>query len=159
MQILYFNRSQLSADVEAAYGAKYCSNLHELLEISDVVSINCPLNASTTNLISDAEFASMKNGVYLINTARGAIVDERALKAALESGKVSRAGLDVLCNEPNVDPYFLESEKVIVQPHLGGLTDAAFRKAERECFENIRAYFRNGKPISAVAEIPAKDAS
>lgn len=158
MKILYFNRSQLSADIEAAYGAKYCSSLHELLAISDVVSINCLLNTSTTNLISDAEFTVMKHGVYLINTARGPIVEERALKQALESGKVTRAGLDVLCNEPNVDPYFLESEKVIIQPHLGGLTDVAFQKAERECFENIRAYFKDGKPISPVAQIPARKA-
>lgn len=95
----------------------------------------------------------MKDGVFLVNTARGAIIDESALKAALESGKVARAGLDVFCNEPNVDPWFWESEQVIVQPHLGGLTDMAFQRAERECLENIRAVFCTGKPKSPVIDI------
>jgi phosphoglycerate dehydrogenase-like enzyme len=123
---------------------------------SDVVSINCPLNAETTNLIGEAEFAAMKDGAFFVNTSRGAVVHEPSLIAALESGKVARAGLDVFCNEPNIDPYFLTSDKVIVQPHLGGLTDVAFRKAETECFENIRALFQKGKPNSPVMEITRK---
>lgn len=92
----------------------------------------------------------MKDGAFLINTARGAVIDEAALKAALTSGKVARAGLDVLCNEPNVDPWFFEQDNVVLQPHLGGLTDVAFQKAERECFENIRAFFETGKANSPV---------
>ncbi|KAK4545889.1 hypothetical protein LTR36_002453 [Oleoguttula mirabilis] len=150
MSITYHNRSQLPADVEAKYSAVYSPTLHDLLSKSDIVSVNCPLNASTTGLIAEAEFAAMKDESFLVNTARGAIVDEAALKAALESGKIARAGLDVLCDEPNVDPYFLQSDRVIVQPHMGGLTDVAFRKAERECFENIRAYFETGHPNSPV---------
>lgn len=82
----------------------------------------------------------MMDGAFT-NIARGAIVDEAALKRALNSGKICRAGMDVLCNEPNVDLWFFEQDNVIVQPHVGGLTDVAFRKAERECFENIRAFF------------------
>lgn len=156
MKIKYHNRHRLPAEEEAKYGAEYCATLHELLGASDVVSLNCPLNAETTNLISTAEFAAMKDGVFLVNTARGAVVDEPALKAALESGKVARAGLDVFCNEPKVDPWFLESDKVVVQPHLGGLTDMAFQKAERECFENIRAVFKTGKPLSPVIDITKK---
>lgn len=156
MKIKYYNRHQLPPEEEAKYGAEYCPSLHELLGASDVVSLNCPLNAATTNLISTAEFAAMKDGVFLVNTARGAVVDEKALKEALESGKVARAGLDVFCNEPNVDPWFLESDKVVVQPHLGGLTDSAFQKAERECFENIRAVFKTGKPLSPVIDITKK---
>jgi phosphoglycerate dehydrogenase-like enzyme len=124
--------------------------MEELLSTSDIVSINCPLNAATTNLISTAEFDAMKQGSLFINTARGAIVDEKALKGALESGKIARAGLDVLCNEPNVDPWFLDRDDVIVQPHLGGLTDVAFMKAERECFENVKAFFETGKANSPV---------
>lgn len=153
LKIKYFNRHKLSPEEAAKYGAEYCGSLHELLACSDIVSLNCPLNASTTNLISSAEFSVMKDGVFLVNTARGAVIDERALKEALESGKVARAGLDVFCDEPNVDSWFLQSEKVIVQPHLGGLTDMAFQRAERECFENIRAVFRSGKPNSPVIDI------
>ncbi|KAI3140947.1 hypothetical protein CBS147325_6238 [Penicillium roqueforti] len=150
MKIKYYNRHQLPASEEAAYGATYCQSLHELLRESDVVSLNCPLNAATTNLISEAEFSAMKDGVFLINTARGAVIDEKALIAGLESGKVQRAGLDVFVNEPSPNPYFLQSDKIVVQPHLGGLTEKAFQKAERECFENIRAFFKTGKANSPV---------
>lgn len=153
MKIKYYNRRRLSEAEELQYGATYCSSLHELLGCSDVVSLNCPLNADTTGLIGEAEFAAMKDGAFLVNTARGAVVDEPALISALESGKVRRAGLDVFCNEPNIDPYFLTSDKVVVVPHLGGLTDLAYHKAEKECFENVRAYFRTGKPNSPVREI------
>ncbi|KAF5695167.1 glycerate-formate-dehydrogenase [Fusarium denticulatum] len=92
----------------------------------------------------------MKDGSFFINTARGAIVNEAALKVALTSGKIARAGLDVLANEPAVDPWFLDQDNVIIQPHLGGLTDVAFQKAERECFENIRAFLKTGMANSPV---------
>lgn len=152
MKIKYYNRNRLPANEEAKYSAEYCT-FDELLGTSDIISLHCPLNASTTNLIGQAEFASMKDGCFVVNTARGAVIDEKAFKDALQSGKVARAGLDVFCNEPNVDPWFLESDKVVIQPHLGGLTDMAFQKAERECFENIRQVFRSGKPWSPVIDI------
>jgi lactate dehydrogenase-like 2-hydroxyacid dehydrogenase len=151
MKIMYHNRHRLPGDIEARYNATYCPTLHELLSSSDVVSINTPLNAETEGMIGPAEFAAMRDGSFLVNTARGAIIDEASLKTALESGKVARAGLDVFCNEPDgVDPWFFESDRVIVQPHMGGLTDLAYRKAETECFENIRAFFATGKPNSPV---------
>lgn len=150
LKIKYYNRRQLPTSEEEKYNATYCGSLHELLASSDIVSLNCPLNEKTTNLISTAEFDAMKHGAFLINTARGAVIDEAALKVALGNGKVARAGLDVLCNEPNVDPWFFGQENVILQPHLGGLTDIAYQKAERECFENIRAYFETGNANSPV---------
>jgi lactate dehydrogenase-like 2-hydroxyacid dehydrogenase len=150
LKIAYHNRTRLSEAEEMAHNATYCSSLHELLSVSDIVSINCPLNAKTENLISEPEFAAMKDGAFFVNTARGAIVNEAALKQAIDSGKICRAGVDVLCNEPNVDPWFFEQDNVIVQPHLGGLTDVAFQKAERECFENVKAFFEKGKANSPV---------
>lgn len=150
LKIKYYNRRQLSKAEETKYGATYCPSLSALLSSSDIVSVNCPLNAETTNLISRSEFAAMKDGAFFINTARGAIVDEAALKEALNSGKVARAGLDVLCNEPHVDPWFFGQDNVVLQPHLGGLTDIAFQKAERECFENVRSFFETGKANSPV---------
>ena len=150
MKIKYFNRTQLSPKIEAKYDASYCSTLQELLATSDVVSINCPYNKGTEGLIGKPEFQAMKDGAFFINTARGPIVQEEALKEALQSGKVLRAGLDVFVNEPNIDPWFLESDACVVQPHMGGLTDAAFHRAERECFENIRAFFTSGAPNSPV---------
>ncbi|KAL1884449.1 hypothetical protein Plec18167_002037 [Paecilomyces lecythidis] len=153
LKIVYYNRNRLPVDVEAQYDATYCASLHELLSKADIVSLSCPLNAHTTGLMGRAEFAAMKDGSFLVNTARGAIIDEPSLIEALESGKVARAGLDVFPEEPNINPYFLESDKVIIQPHLGGLTDVAFQKAERECFENIKALWWNGKPNSPVVNL------
>jgi lactate dehydrogenase-like 2-hydroxyacid dehydrogenase len=153
MHIKYYNRRRLSAEEEAKYNAIYCTSLHELLGQSDVVSISCPLTNETTNLISTKEFAAMKDGAFLVNTARGEIIDEDALIEALESGKIARAGLDVFCNEPNAREYFKTSDKVICQPHRGALTQEAFRKAERECLENIRAFFKTGRPIAPVNEL------
>lgn len=138
--------------MEKEYNVTYCPTLESLLNSSDIVSIHCPLNAATTNLISEREFAQMKDGVFFINTARGPIVDEEALIAALESGKVRRAGLDVFRDEPNIHPYFTNSDKCTIQPHLGGITEEAAKRSERECFENIKAFLQTGRPIAPVNE-------
>ena len=154
MSIKYYNRRRLSPEEEAKYNATYCPTLHSLLSQSDVVSINCPLTPETTNLISTPEFAAMKDGAFIVNTSRGPVIDEPALIEALESGKIARAGLDVFWNEPNINEYFTKSEKVVVQPHVAGLTELAFRKGERECFENIRSFFKTGTPVASVNKIP-----
>ncbi|KPI44906.1 putative 2-hydroxyacid dehydrogenase [Cyphellophora attinorum] len=155
MTVVYHNRRRLAEEVERELGLSdvaYYGELKEMLREVDVVSVNCPLNEQTKGLIGREEFEVMKDGVFLVNTARGAIVDEDAVIEALEHGKVTRAGLDVFTGEPTVNPYFLRSDKVVLQPHMGGLTDIALRDAEREAFENIRAFFRTGKPNSPVNE-------
>ncbi|KAL4799269.1 hypothetical protein BDV19DRAFT_385517 [Aspergillus venezuelensis] len=153
LKIHYYNRHQLPASIEGEYDLTYSPTLTHLLRTSDIISVNCPLNSSTTNLLGPAEFSAMKDNVFIVNTARGAVINEDALIAALESGKVCRAGLDVFPDEPNVHPYFRESDKVVLQPHLGGLTDMAYQRAETECFENVRALLRGGKPNSPVFQI------
>ncbi|KAL4966571.1 D-mandelate dehydrogenase-like dehydrogenase [Aspergillus stella-maris] len=153
LKIHYYNRHQLPPSIEEEYALTYAPTLTHLLSTADIISINCPLNTQTTNLLGPSEFSAMKDGVFIVNTARGAVINEDALIAALESGKVCRAGLDVFPDEPNVHPYLRESEKVVLQPHLGGLTDMAYQRAETECFENVRALFREGKPRSPVFEI------
>ena len=153
MKLAYHNRKPLPREEEERYGLTYYAKLKDLLAASDVVSISCPLNKQTTNLISHDQFAAMKNGCFLVNTARGPVVDEDALIQALESGKVTRAGLDVFHNEPKINNYFKTSDKVVVQPHMGGLTDLAFQKSERECFENIRSLFKTGRPVAPVNEV------
>ncbi|KAL4864332.1 class II aldolase/adducin N-terminal [Aspergillus spectabilis] len=156
LKITYHNRHQLPAAIETEYNLTYAPTLTHLLSTSDIISVNCPLNSQTTSLLSHAEFASMKDDVFIINTARGAVIHEEALIAALESAKVARAGLDVFPDEPNVNSYFRENDKVVLQPHLGGLTDMAYQRAETECFENVRALFRDGRPISPVIVIEEK---
>lgn len=150
MKVRYYNRHRLSAEEEQLYNATYCPDLHSLLSSSDVVSIHTPLNAGTTKLLSHPEFAAMKDGSFLVNTARGAVVDEEALIQALESGKLARAGLDVFQDEPKINEYFMKSEKVVLQPHMGGLTESSFAKSQQECLENLRAYFESGVPNSPV---------
>ncbi|KAB2576532.1 putative 2-hydroxyacid dehydrogenase [Lasiodiplodia theobromae] len=155
LDIQYHNRRRLSEADEATYHAKYCQTMQLLLETSDIVSISVPLNAETTGMIGVGEFAAMKDSSILINTSRGAVIDEQALVNALESGKIWRAGLDVFCGEPKIHDYFRKSEKVIIQPHMGGLTQMSFRKAERECLENIRAFFETERPVAPVNELSA----
>ncbi|KAK2608629.1 hypothetical protein QQS21_002858 [Conoideocrella luteorostrata] len=154
MRIKYYNRRQLSPEEEATYDAAYCPTLEQLLSESDIVSVNCPLTEKTTNLISKNEFDLMKDGAFLVNTARGAIIDEDALIEALESGKITRAGLDVFYDEPHIKEYFKTSDKVICQPHMGAATTEAFRRGEKECLENIRSFFKSGRPVAPVNEIP-----
>lgn len=150
MKIQYFNRHRLPADEEAKYAATYCEDLRTLLSTSDVVSVHTPLNAQTTRLISHAEFGAMRDGTFLINTARGAVVDEQAMIQALESGRLARAGLDVFSEEPKISEYLMKSEQVVLQPHMGGLTESSYAKSQQECLENIRAFFEAGTPNSPV---------
>ncbi|KZF23933.1 glycerate-and formate-dehydrogenase [Xylona heveae TC161] len=152
MKVQYYNRNQLSAKEESRYGAAYCARLNELLSTSDVISVNCPLNDATTKMISHEQFAKMKDGVFFVNTARGPIVDEDALIEAMETGKVRRAGLDVFEEEPEIKQYFIDSDRCTLQPHLGGLTNASWQRAELECLENIRSFLETGKAISPVNE-------
>ncbi|GJN72541.1 2-hydroxyacid dehydrogenase [Purpureocillium lilacinum] len=153
MRVRYWNRTRLGIDDEAEYNARHCATLHELLAHSDVVSLHCPLTPKTEGLLSRAEFAAMKDGAFLVNTARGALVDEDALIEALESGKIARAGLDVFCDEPDIKEYFRTSDRVVCMPHAGAMTDEAFRRAERECMENLRAWLQTGTPVTPVNHV------
>lgn len=132
-----------------------CETLDELLRRSDVVSLHCPLTESTTNFMSHDQFSLMKDGSFFVNTSRGALVDDDALIAALESGKIRRAGLDVFAGEPNgINPYYQKRiDKAIVQPHMGGLTEASFAKAAAECFANVRMFFEVGRPIAPINDL------
>ena len=96
--------------------------LEPLLAEADVVSLHCPLTAETTHLIDAAALAAMKPTAVLVNTARGAVVDERALVAALVEGRIAGAALDVFEHEPEVPPELLELENVVLAPHLGSAT-------------------------------------
>ncbi|MEN9645854.1 MAG: hypothetical protein RL238_2523 [Actinomycetota bacterium] len=121
MTIAYSNRKPVAPAVEAELGAEFMS-LDELLSTSDVVSINCPYSPATHHLIGADELAAMKPSAFLVNTARGPIVDEAALVAALQAGSIAGAGLDVFEAEPTVHPGLLECENAVLIPHLGSAT-------------------------------------
>jgi lactate dehydrogenase-like 2-hydroxyacid dehydrogenase len=119
MKIIYHNRKKLEA--ELANGAEYVE-FDDLLARSDVLSLNLPLNNYTRHTISTREFEKMKRGIVIINTARGAIIDEDALVKALDSGKVWSCGLDVYEDEPKIHPGLVANPHVMLLPHMGTWT-------------------------------------
>jgi glyoxylate reductase len=121
MSIVYHNRSAVDGEIEDRLGASLVS-LDELLATSDVVSLNCPYSDATHHLIDEAALRSMQSSAFLVNTARGPIVDEAALVEALASGRIAGAGLDVFEHEPEVHPGLLDLENVVLIPHLGSAT-------------------------------------
>ncbi len=136
MNILVTKRTPPKAKLLADLRGKYVP-LSELLMHSDIVSIHIPLNEQTRHLISVKEFAIMKNGAYLINTARGAIVDETALYKALQTGKLNGAALDVYEREPPINSLITTLTNVICTPHIGGQTAESQRKAAEIVAEKI----------------------
>jgi glyoxylate reductase len=149
MTVQYHNRNQLSEDLEQ--GAKYVTR-DELLSTSDVVSLNLPLNAATKHTISTPEFKSMKPSAVLINTARGPVVDEKALITALESGEIAGAGLDVYENEPQIPAELLRHPRAICLPHIGTLSYETQKEMEAFCLRNIRTGLSTGKLSTFVPE-------
>ncbi|UZX04047.1 D-glycerate dehydrogenase [Arthrobacter sp. CDRTa11] len=121
MEIVYQSRSEIDPGIAAELGARRVE-LDELLAISDIVSLHCPYGPATHHLIGAEQLAAMKSSAYLVNTARGPIVDEAALASALRDGQIAGAGLDVFENEPSVHPGLLELENVVLVPHLGSAT-------------------------------------
>jgi glyoxylate reductase len=121
MSIAYSNRNRVDPALEAALDARYLP-LDELLATSDVVSVNCPYSPSTHHLISTEQLARMRPSAFLVNTARGPIVDEAALAEALQTGVIAGAGLDVFEHEPAVHPGLLTCENAALIPHLGSAT-------------------------------------
>ena len=121
MNIAYTRRSPLEVDVANDLDAKFMS-MDELIESSDVLSLHCPYSPATHHLISENQLARMKSTAYLINTARGPIVDEQALVDALKSGQIAGVGLDVFEHEPKVNPGLLELDNAVLIPHLGSAT-------------------------------------
>lgn len=126
-------------------------DLEKLLRVSDFISINAPLTDKTAKLLGSQEFSLMKDGVVLVNTARGPLIDEVALIKALKSRKVFAVGLDVLSKEP-MDPqdHLLTLPNVVVTSHIGWNTEESARKLSKEVTENIIA-FLDGKPRNVVS--------
>lgn len=119
--IQYHNRNAVVHPSSNPTNAKYVG-FEELLRTSDVISIHLPLNDATSGLIGRKQFGMMKDGVVIVNTARGKIIDEEALVEALEKDKVFAAGLDVYEEEPEIHPGLIKSDKVVLMPHVGTAT-------------------------------------
>ncbi|VTT57695.1 unnamed protein product [Fusarium fujikuroi] len=149
MTVRYHNRSRLSPDLED--GAEYV-DFEALLKDSHVLSLNLPLNPKTRHTIGKPQFDIMKRGIVIVNTARGAVMDEAALVEALESGQVASAGLDVFENEPEVHPGLLKNKNVLLVPHMGTWTVETERLMEAWAMDNVRLAVTEGKLKSIVSE-------
>jgi glyoxylate reductase len=123
MRVLYSQRNRLAPDVEAQLGLEFVE-LDALLAQADVVTLHCPLTPATTGLIDARRLALMRDGASLVNTSRGAVVDEPALVAELVAGRLS-SGLDVFAHEPGVPEALIGLPNVVLSPHVAGQTQAA----------------------------------
>lgn len=149
MKIIYHKRTQLSSETEKEFNATYVS-MEELLKTADVISLNCPLTDATHHLLSHPQFQLMKQGAYVINTARGPVIDEEAMVHYLKNGHLAGAGLDVFENEPSIHPELLTLDNVVMTPHTGTGTVETRIETAREAAENIIRYFNGEKEISIV---------
>ncbi len=149
MNVIYWNRTRLRAEEEAALGVTYCE-MDDLLRQSDFVSVHVALNDQTKHLIGPAQFALMKPTACIVNTARGPIIDERALVKALQTGTIASAGLDVYENEPLLEPELYESPNAVVAPHLGSATIGTRTKMGNMAVENCLAACRGERPANLV---------
>ena len=138
MNVLYCNPRPLAPDMERALGARGVP-LTQVLQDADIITIHVPLNDSTRGIIGKSEISLIRRAGYLINTARGAIVDELALIEALEQGRLAGAGLDVYPDEPRVNPRLLALPNVVLLPHIGSATHEARVKMGMIVLENISA--------------------
>lgn len=149
MTIAYTNRSKVSDALESELAMKQMS-LDDLLATSDVVSLHCPSNDSTFHLIGAPQLARMKKTAFLVNTARGPIVDENALVEALEKGEIAGAGLDVYEREPTVHEGLLQRGDVVLLPHLGSATLETRSAMAVLAARNAVAVATGGAPITPV---------
>src|SRR3989339_403764 len=149
MKVLYTTQSNRNAVLEEMLGAKRV-DLETLLKESDFISIHTPLSEKTRHLIGAKELSLMKKTAYLINTARGSVIDEAALVNALKNKQIAGAGLDVYEEEPKLKPGLAELDNVVLAPHLGSATVESRTKMAVMAAENIVAVLNKQKPKNCV---------
>jgi lactate dehydrogenase-like 2-hydroxyacid dehydrogenase len=143
MKVIYFSRRRVSKEIEKLYNAEYKS-LEELLREADFISLHTPLTEETHHLINSEKLNLCKPSAFIINTSRGAVIDEKALVSALKSGKIKGAALDVYENEPQITAELLELDNVVLVPHIGTATREARNEMAAQASQNIISYFKGG---------------
>lgn len=152
MSIVYHNRRQLPPAVEESLNASYVDDLDALINECDIISLHCPHTEETHEMINADRIAAMKSSTYLINTARGDLVDEGALIKALQEEKIGGAGLDVYQKEPDVDSRFLELKNTVLLPHMGSATFEGREASGERVIANIRVWTDGHRPPDQVLE-------
>jgi glyoxylate reductase len=153
LSIHYHNRKRVAPATEDALEATYWESLDQMLARMDIISVNCPSTPATFHLLSARRLALMQPSAYLVNTARGDIIDENALIGMLETGKLAGAGLDVFEHEPAVNPKLVdlaESGKVVILPHMGSATIEGRVDMGEKVIINIRTVFDGHRPPDRV---------
>lgn len=150
MEIAYNNRRRLPESEEAELGARFEPDLEALIREADYLSLNCPSTPETRGLLNAERIAAMKPGSFVINSGRGDLIDEGALIAALESGHLGGAGLDVFVGEPNLRAEFMRLKNVTALPHLGSATVEGRTEAGEKIIRNIQAWIAGETPPDLV---------
>ena len=145
MTVLYHDGQRADADTERACNATFVG-MDELLARADILTIHVPYAPSTHHLVGAPELATMKPGAILIQAARGGVVDDAALVAALKSGRPAGAGLDVYENEPNLNPAFVSLQNVVLTPHIASSSAATRHAMALLAAQNLVAALTTGKP-------------
>ena len=151
MKVVYFNRSPVAPAQLAGLDASACARIEDVLAQADFVSLHCPGGGANRHLIDAARLAAMPPHAYLINTARGDVVDEAALVDALQHGRIAGAGLDVYENEPQLHPGLLALENVVLLPHLGSATRETREAMGMRVVDNLVAFFASKRPPDQVS--------
>ena len=151
MKVLVQNRSPIAPAVLAQYGATQVASIEDLLAVSDFVSLHCPGGAANKHLIDARRLGLMRPDAFLINTARGEVVDEAALAAALLAGTIGGAGLDVYEREPQITPALMAAPNLVMLPHLGSATKTTREAMGFRVIDNIAAFFAGTPPADRVA--------
>lgn len=144
MEIHYYNRSRLPSDLEM--GATYHCSIESLFPHSDFLSIHCPATPDTHHIINKKTIALLPDNAVLVNTARGAVVNDDDLISALKSGKLFSAGLDVFNDEPNIDPRYKELNNTFLLPHIGSATLKTRNDMGFRALDNLDAIIANKIP-------------
>jgi glyoxylate reductase len=150
MSIHYHNRRRLGPAIEEQLEAAYWESLDQMLARMDVVSVHCPHTPGTFHLLSARRLKLLKRDSYIVNTARGEIIDENALTRMLEAGEIAGAGLDVFEHEPAVNPKLLKSDRVVLLPHMGSATIEGRIDMGEKVLVNIKTFMDGHRPPDRV---------
>ena len=150
MQIHYHNRRRVAAEIEEELEATYWESLDQMLARMDVISIHCPHTPGTYHLLSARRLKLVRPTAYIVNTARGEVIDENALARMLEAGEVAGAGLDVFEHEPKVNPKLAKSNRVVLLPHMGSATLEGRIDMGEKVIINIKTFMDGHRPPDRV---------
>ncbi|MEO1494050.1 MAG: D-glycerate dehydrogenase [Pseudomonadota bacterium] len=150
IQIHYHNRRRLHEDVEAELEATYWESLDQMLARMDIISVNCPHTPATFHLLSARRLKLMKPTAYIVNTARGEVIDENAMTRMLAKGELAGAGLDVFESEPGVNPRLLSMPNVVALPHMASATEEGRLEMGEKVILNIKTFADGHRPPDQV---------